>query len=430
MLHVLARWNRWGGAELPSGQRRQVTNEIVEAIDGKQVLTLIGPRRAGKTTVMFQLIDELERRGRPTEAVLHINFEEPAFARGLDNELLEQLYRAYREQVFPEGRAYLFLDEVQHVAAWERWVRARNESEDIKIVVTGSSAELMSRELASRLTGRHLEFRVFPLCFREMLDFRSIPVPSSFQSDPPKVIQALGEYLHWGGFPEVVLAKDERRKQALLRQYFDDLLFKDVAIRHNVRDIATLRALAVHLLTNTSGLVSYQRLAKLFGVSLDLVRSYCSYLEEAFLIRLLPHYSLKVAKRRRRPQKVHAYDLGLRAIASLSESPDWGHLAETAVFQHLARHHHENIYYWSGTREVDLVLRDGNRVSQLLQVVYEGMDVENVSQRELGGLTEAAKRFRYARQTLIVGRARQTAFVESRPSLDIVPIWRFLLDGV
>ena len=167
---------------------------------------------------MFQLIDELERRGRPTEAVLHINFEEPAFARGLDNELLEQLYRAYREQVFPEGRAYLFLDEVQHVAAWERWVRARNESEDIKIVVTGSSAELMSRELASRLTGRPLEFRVFPLCFREMLDFRSIPVPSSFQSDPPKVIQALGEYLHWGGFPEVVLAKDERRKQALLRQ--------------------------------------------------------------------------------------------------------------------------------------------------------------------------------------------------------------------
>jgi len=401
---------------------------LVPQLDGKQILTLVGPRRAGKTTVMFQLLDALEQAGVPREAALHVNLEEPAFAQDLGTELLEGLYRAYREEVYPEGRAYLLLDEVQHVPSWERWVRARSESENIKLIVTGSSAELMSRELASRLTGRHLSTRVFPLSFGEFLRFRSISLPARFASDPPAVIRALGEYLRWGGFPEVVLAKDEHRKAALLRQYLDDVLFKDVAIRHRIRDVATLRALAVHLLTNTATLVSYQRLARTFGVSLDLIRAYCSHLEEAFLVGFLQHFSLKLGERRRRPQKIHALDLGLRNIASLSESPDLGRISESAVYQALARRNPEGIYHWRGKGEVDLLERAGNRVVRLIQVVHAGLEDESVRQRELGALTEAARRFRKAQRTLVVGRSRQLALLPASADTEVVPLWRLLLE--
>lgn len=129
---------------------------------------------------MYQLMDALEAQRVPTEAVLHVNFEEPALATQLSLELLDALYRSYREDIYPEGKANLFFDEIQIVPDWEKWVRARNESENIKIIITGSSANLMSRELGTILTGRYLEFFVSPLTFSEYLTFIKIEKPTQF----------------------------------------------------------------------------------------------------------------------------------------------------------------------------------------------------------------------------------------------------------
>jgi len=250
LLRILTRWNRWGTAPLNSGVRRRITGELAPFLDTPEVVALVGPRRAGKTTVLFQLMDDLEAAGVPREACLHVNLEEQALMSVMGPELLERLYETYRVEVFPEGRAYLFLDEVQQASGWERWVRSRNETEDVKIFVTGSSAKLMSPELATLLTGRHVSFRVLPLEFREFLDFRGVELPARprLVGTPPRIQQALHAYLRWGGFPEVVLAGDERRKEVLLKQYFDDALFKDVALRHQIRDLSLLRNLAVYLL--------------------------------------------------------------------------------------------------------------------------------------------------------------------------------------
>ena len=358
---ALARWNRWGTADLDPRVPRDVIDEIAPFIDTPEVVALVGPRRAGKTTAMHQLIDRLAETGVPDEAVLHVNLEEPAFSHDLGTDLLERLYDAYREEVFPEGRAYLFLDEVQHVHGWERWVRTRRETDDIKVFVTGSSSALMSRELGTLLTGRHVTFRVGPLSFSELLRFKSIALPRNPRvvSAPAGIRSALAEYLRWGGFPEVVLAEDEERKELLLKQYFDDVLFKDIALRHRVRDVSTLRAIAVHLLSQTANLVSFQRLSKPFGVSLDLARSYCSHLAEAFLVSFAPFFSLKATERQRHPNKVHAVDTGLRNTVCLSASPDRGRLAETAVFGALERSFSGDLYYWQGQGEVDVVVRRG-----------------------------------------------------------------------
>jgi hypothetical protein len=378
---------------------------------------------------LFQLMEVLLRAGVEKRAILHLNLEEPALAPELGLPLLDRLYDLYRTEVHPAGKAYLFLDEVQRLAGWERWVRARGETEDVKIVVTGSSASVMSRELATLLTGRHVTFRVLPLDFREFVAFRGVELPAAprLAGTSPVVQNALTEYLRWGGFPEVVLARDEQRREVLLKQYFEDVLFKDVAIRHQIRDLATLRSLAVHLLGQTASLVSLQRVAGVFGVSLDLARAYCLYLEEAFLLTLLPFYSLKTAERLRRPRKVHAVDTGLRNAVSLSGSLDRGRLAETAVANALTREADDGLYYWQGKGEVDFLVRRGTAARTLIQVVYEGLEEPEVRRRELQALVEARARFPKAEAIVVTGQPTALDEDQTAAGIRVLPLWRFLL---
>lgn len=429
MLEAISRWNRWGGARLTGGICRDVLAELQSVIESKDIVVLMGPRRAGKTTVLFQIMDLLEQQGVPQKAMLHLNLEEPAFALELGIELLEKIYNNFREHVCPEGKAYLFLDEIQNIHQWERWIRARNETENIKIFITGSSSRLMSRELGTLLTGRHLSFKVFPLSFKEFLRFENIEVPKSILPlrEKPKYYNMLNKYLKWGGFPEVVLAEDDYRKELLLRQYFDDILFKDVAVRHEIRDVNTLRNMAVHLLTQTGNLISAQRLSKLFGVSLDLAKSYCGYLQEAFLIHFGSYYSQKVSERNRNPQKVHALDLGMRQIVSLAHSPDKGHLIETAVQHVLMRQPHDGIFYWQEDVQIDFAVRKANSIKTLVQV-FNGdfRDLEFIP-REIKALTIAGKNFPNAEKIIIASNAIKKSYLKAQKDIQIIPLLDFLL---
>lgn len=426
MLEILNQWNRWGVAKLKSGYVRDITANILPFVNTNEVVALIGLRRAGKTTVLYQIMDEIESKGVPKEAMLHMNFEEPAIAPTLSLEALDQIYRTYREEIYPTGKAYLFFDEIQNVPNWEKWVRARNESEEIKIFITGSSANLMSRELATVLTGRHVEFYVTPFSFKEILRLRDIKIPEfKLKINPPPLIQnVLKEYLTWGGFPEVILSNDIDRKKMLLKQYFDDILFKDVAMRHQIRDLTVLRNIAVHLITQTSCLFSINRVSKLFNISLEMASNYCSFIQESFLVDYVPYFSLKTAERNRNPQKIYVNDLGLRQISSISLSMDYGKLAETLVYQHLQRKFRNDIFYWKGEQEVDLVIRSGNSIHSIIQVAYDNLDDENTRKRELTSLEKAKMEFKNAKANLIVGKMPKS------PDKLMIPLWLFLLESI
>ncbi len=200
-------------------------------------------RRAGKSTILYQVINKLQDDGIDPKAILHINFEEPGLSPYLQPALLDQLYDLYRSRIFPKGRAYIFLDEIQNVPEWERWVRARNDLENIKIFITGSSSALLSGELATVLSGRNFCFNIYPLSFKEVLKFKNISVPNKpFPSTPPaEVHYALNEYLQWGGFPRVVLAKHDEERARILRRYFDEILFKDIVQRYEIRNVMALQ---------------------------------------------------------------------------------------------------------------------------------------------------------------------------------------------
>lgn len=427
MLDVLSRWNRWGQAKLLGGKKRQIIDFLHPYFETPEVIALIGPRRAGKTTVLFQLMDTLETAGVSPKAMLHMNFEEPALYPDLNIKLLDKLYQSYRENIFPEGKAYLFFDEVQNIPEWERWIRARNESENIKCFITGSSSRLMSRELGSLLTGRHLSFNILPLNFQEFLRFKNKNSPDKFQQKSPSPLlrNLLKEYLTWGGFPEVVLSENTDRKQLLLHQYFDDILFKDVVIRHHIRDAVTLKNLAIFLLTHTASLVSFQRISKMFGVSAELAQSYCYYLKEAFLIDFLPFYSTKTSERNRHPQKVHAMDLGLRNALSFTQSEDRGRGMETAVYHALYPKSHDNIFYWKQKNEIDFLTRHGLHVDKLIQVV----DILNqhTAEREFAALDEAAEKFPSADKMLIYNQLDEEIISTQKNNIKNINLIEFLL---
>lgn len=428
---TLTRWNPWGSWQTPKSFARESISHIYKYMNTEEVIALIGPRRAGKSTLLYQIMQKLVQEGTNPKAILHINFEEPGLSPNLNIKLLDELYNFYRSRVYPKEKAFIFLDEIQNIPDWERWVRARNDIEDIKIFLTGSSSALLSGELATVLSGRNFCFSIYPLSFREMLRFKNITLPNTpLPITPPAEIDyALNEYLQWGGFPRVVLAEDDEERLQILSQYFDEILFKDIVIRHQIRNVMALRNIAVHLLTNTSTLFTYKRLADIFQVSQDLAQAYVGYLSEAFIIKTLDFYSLKASERTRNPLKVHAIDLGLRKIASISASTDETKLIETQVFNTLSRHQRQQIYYWQEDGEIDLLTHDGTSVTSLYQVAYAGLENQKTAKRELGNLQKAIKKFPKAKPYLIAHSMDYDALHKQFPKINLVPLWHFLLES-
>lgn len=431
LIDTLIKWNRWGRNLLASGYPRQLVTKIIPFLETTETIALIGMRRSGKSTILYQLMDLLEKQGVSQKAMLHINFEEPAFAPELNLQLLDKLYDTYRSEVMPEGKAYLFLDEIQNIPGWERWVRARNETENVKIFITGSSAYLMSRELSTVLTGRHFTFEVWPLNFAEMLAIRQIEIPVvPLPKQAPALIQhQLNFLMKWGSLPKVVLAENDSQREEMLSQYFDDILLRDIAMRHSVRDLSILRSLAVHLLTNTAGLTSFQRLAKVFDVSPTLIQSYTNYLYEAYLLEPVTFFSLKTAERLRNPQKMHAVDLGIRNLVSITHSVDTGKNIESLVFQSIKFQSSQEIYYWKNQGEIDFILRSGNEVTTLIQVVSDGLDKPEVMQREIRALQECLVFFPKAKALLVIAQYPSSNYPAKEANIQTVPLWQFLLDA-
>lgn len=427
MLDILLKWNRWGSNPLLPGYKRAILDQLYRLVSLPETIVLTGIRRSGKSTLCYQLMSYLEQHSIPQKNMLYVNFEDPGFSSHLTPQLLDKVYRVFREEVCQEGKAYLFFDEIQVVPEWERWVNTRNETEDIKIFITGSSAKLMSHEISTLLTGRHISLPVHPLNFSEYLQFLSIELPNTPwpKQAPAKIQAALNQYIKWGGMPRVVLAQDDFEKRLLLSTYLDDILFKDVALRHNIRHLKLLKDLAVYLLTQTSCLITYKRLANIYNVSLDVIQAYVSYLEEAFLIHTFSICSLKSSEIQRNPRKIHIHDVGFRQIASVSTSEDKGKLIETLVYQQLQYHKDNEIFYWKKEQEIDLVIKQGIEYRYFVQVAHNVENIETLK-REISALKKIHEHYPNAEKILIVAQWEKDI---SAPSfINVIPLWRFLVN--
>ena len=433
VLAVLDDWNDWS-QPLPTqlvGRSRRLTETILQVATGREVVAITGVRRSGKSTILYQLMNARLRAGIERRRLLLVNLEDHRFAPHLGTDLLDRILEVHRETYAPTGPLTIFLDEIQEVPDWERWVRSHYDREpDLRFVLTGSSARLLASDLSTLLTGRTLTFTARPLSFAEFLDFEGIgdviggtaqEVARANHARRHELARALSRYLEWGGFPEVVKADSDVRRRWLLQQYFDDILGRDVLRRHAVRDYALLRDLALVLLANTANLMSYGALGRTLGTSASTVHLLSNHLEQAFLlaqVRLFS-FSMKESVAAQKPRKVYAIDPGLRNAVVNRASPDHGRLAENVAYLHLAATG-DPPRYWKDGPEVDLVV--GRTPPVPVNVTFG----DEIPDRERAGLAAFFAKHK-AREGWLVTRDQAAEEPLGKGRLHVVPLWAWLL---
>lgn len=428
IFEILAKWNAWDKELGDTGFFRSITNKIMDHIKGPEAIAFKGVRRSGKSTIMLQIIKELLSKGvKPTD-IIYINFEEPFFIENKKNNILEKIYNIYREQINPDRFPYIFLDEIQEISNWEKWVRAKIDLKEAKIFITGSSSKLLSAELSTLLTGRNISFTVQPLSFKEFLEFKGVKISKHktwLVNNKAIIKNLLKEYMKFGGFPEAVLRKNSNAKEILLKQYFEDILYKDIVARHQIRDVETLKNIAYFYLTNMANLVSYNKIKNILDVPMDVVRSYSSYLYESFLVKDVLKHSFKVKEQLRNPKKIYAIDTGLRNVVSYRFSEDFGRIAENIVFTALAGKGSE-IYYYKNLGEIDFVAKRGAQIEELVQVSMINAEDKKTAQREIRALEDGMTNLKVNKGTIITGDWEESIRI-SKGIISAVPLWMWLL---
>lgn len=387
-------------------------------IGGKEIVDITGVRRSGKSSILKLLIKKLN-----LSDFLFINFEDPYFVTHNQAEVIEELVAVYQEY-FSRKLKYVFFDEVHVVDHWERAVRKLRDSGKFKIFVTGSSAKLLETELATLLTGRHISYRIEPLSFAEYLTFKGIELKEKKDLIlNEKLLQkSFDGYLAMGGFPEIV----KTGNLALLKQYYFDILQKDIVMRHQVRQKEVLEKMGVFLISNAAKTVSMESLKRIFGLSFEAVSDYFDYFKEAFLIIEVRQFSYSIKTQQKSVRKIYAVDGGLANAVSFRFSEDKGRMLEQCVFLELRRRGHEVHYYKTGNnKEVDFLVKPKTGKKTLIQVSWDILD-ENTRKREVDGLRQAMEEAGVTRGLILTYNNEQNIRSKGR-SIKIMPVYKWLL---
>lgn len=302
IIKILEDWNFWK-KDLDIGIRRtHYLNRLNDFLDTQQVIAITGARRSGKSFIMRQLAKDLINRGIDKKQILIVNFEDPRFIE-LDTGTLQKIYEVYLEFLSPIDKPYLFLDEVQEVKQWEKWINTVHELNKARIIISGSNAKLLSKELATLLTGRHVDLTVFPLSFKEFLNFNNIHIEDELDlvNKSIEIKSLLRKYLEFGSFPKVVLTEE---KGQILLNYFEDILNKDLIKRFKIRKTEELKSLAKFYLSNISSLVTFNSIENFLKISADTIKKFSGYFESAYMFFFLKRFSIKVREQEKSPKKI------------------------------------------------------------------------------------------------------------------------------
>jgi len=430
IIEILQDWNFWK-RDLEAGIKRPIyLNKLKGFLKTGQIVTITGARRVGKSFLMRQLIRSLITDGVDRNNILMVNFEDPRFTE-LDVRTLQRTYEVYLEFLNPKGEIFIFLDEVQEVSGWERWVRTIHELNKAKLVISGSNAKLLDKELSTLLTGRHIDLVVFPLSFKEYLAFNRVDLKDrlDFVSKRVEIEGFFRKYLEWGSFPEVVLLSNERKQ--MLLHYFEDIINKDLIRRYRIRKSDRLNSLAKFYLTNISSSITFSSLEKFLNISADTVEKFSRYLEDAYLLFFLKRFSFKVKEQEKSPRKVYAIDTGLANTIGFRFSQNLGRLAENIVFLELVRRktlekNNLELYYWKDPqhREVDFVLKESLNVTQILQVCWE-INRPETKAREIKALLKAMEKLKLNEGFVITDDLEKEENVRGK-KIRYVPLWKWL----
>ncbi len=395
---------------------------------------VVGMRRSGKTFFLYQQLANLVAGGLPRERVLYLNFEDERLLplRAEDLHLITETFYgaapASREQT-----CWFLFDEIQNVAGWERFVRRQLDTENVRMILTGSSAKLLSKEIATSLRGRSLTTELLPFSFAEALVHGGVPVPERHQVSA-KVRSTMenrfDHYMKVGGFPEVQTVADEVRPR-ILQEYLDVVLFRDIVERHGIANTVALRQLVRRLVRSPASSLSVNRLYNDFKsqgiqVGKDTLHAYLAHLEDAYLLFTVALHSESEHRKAVHPRKCYLIDHGLARAAAIARQEDVGHHLENIVYVELRRRKREVAYHVTTSGyEVDFVVMDRGTPTELVQVCASLAEA-TTREREARALLEAAAETGVTVATIVTLHDEGTLEIGGL-QVKIDPAWRFLL---
>jgi predicted AAA+ superfamily ATPase len=361
-------------------------------------LVISGIRRCGKSTLLKQFLKSKHKQA------FFFNFEDIRLYDFSieDFQALDAIIKSSQEKV-------LVFDEIQVVKGWELFVRQKLD-QGFQVVISGSNAHLLSRELGTKLTGRHITKELYPFSFSEFCRYLQLPADKL----------AVAQYINTGGFPEVVKSGNNE----ILSFLIEDILNRDIAVRYGVSAVSSLKRLCSFLLSNAGNLLSPSKLTSAMGIkSASTILDYFSYFEACYLLNLMPRFSFSAKSQMLSPKKLYIADSGLIKAGSTAFSDNYGHLLENIVFYHLLRQSKELYYFREKERECDFVLMQNGQCKKLVQACW-ALDADNEG-REVGGLLEAMSFFNVDRGT-IVTLEMSDVIKQGGKTIDVVPAYAFL----
>jgi predicted AAA+ superfamily ATPase len=424
LLNIIADWLEEG--EIPSLTPRHQAVANPEGL--KHILAIVGPRRAGKTYLMYQLMQSLLEGNRYSKKdILFIDFEDYRLGE-FTGDSMEELFSAFH-QLAGQFPRYLFFDEVQNLPDWNRVLRTLHNRRRFIIIVSGSNSSLLGREIATELRGRYEDILLLPFSFREYLLHRGISyTPASLHTAARgSIVAAFDDYVRHGGFPEVIMAHNDGQRRRLLQNYFKTIFYRDILDRYNVKARYVLDALMNDFLETYSGIFSITRFEKhlknngLPG-SKRTIANYLHYLQEAFFVIANDKFSFSPRRRIMNPKKIYLTDIGFAALGS-PFAENRGRILENVVATELFRRETE-LYYFKNRNECDFVVKQGPRPTHAIQVCWEL--TERNEKHEFAGLADACSSLSLE-SGVILTYAQEEERQTDGLRISVLPVWKWLL---
>ncbi len=407
--------------------RQTIKRDIEVPLFSDKIITLIGVRRCGKTSILYKMIEEL-RESIDIKNIVYINFEDDRLL-GTTVNNLDDMIEGYYE-LYPQKRdekIYLFFDEVQNIPQWELFIRRIYDTLNVQIVITGSSSKLLSSEIATSLRGRTLTYEIFPFSFKEYLRFKNITVNLDSSKSLSFIKHSFEEYLIHGGFPETI-GQDSVIQKRILSDYVNLIVYKDLIERYGITNTSLLKHLIKYTFVNMATLVSITKLyndfkSNGFKLGKETLFDYFGYLEEAYAIFSVPIFRSSVREEQRNPKKIYAIDNGLRAVYDSSFSSDYSKLYENLVFLALRSKTNE-VYYIKERQEIDFYcVIEGEK-----QLINVSVDISNPDtfEREIKSLTEGMD-FIGVDKSVLITKEREGSISVGEKVVILIPLWKWLL---
>lgn len=392
---------------------RETLPLAMKALGANLAKIITGVRRCGKSVLSHQMLKNYSYG--------YINFDDERLTT-INAGDLNNFLEAARE-IEPDFK-FLLLDEVQNTEGWELFVN-RLLRNGCNIIITGSNSKLLSKELATHLTGRHLSIELFPFSFREFLALQNIAICENdlYITERRARIKAMLErYIGEGGFPEV---QKIELKEAYLRELFEKIIIKDIVMRHNIKHARDLKEMALYLLSNFASRATYHKVRSIFDVkSVHTIKNYVNYLQESYLIFEVNAFSFKQKETIKQPRKIYCIDTGLINAIVPKISLNIGRLMENLVFLELKRRGKEIYYYSDDSSEIDFLVKDGLKIVQLIQVCYSLDNIET-KEREIKSLAKASKKLSCDDNIVLTWDMEDEDIINGL-KIRFIPLWKWL----